>query len=185
MYIGKQTMHSMPGYGEFFLPSFLSQKHVHRWQVGVLEIVCLLAYNSFIILGLFRAGKPQGMGAPKSMWCIWPVVVGGTWWISWFWNAVSTVEGKRLAPWWPKWRNIIKKTWRFLTGEDESTCFEWMLLDGKIAFSRLLEGLVVQSLGLPGLSLGFPSWMDDENIHISDPWDERYTYVEPTNWRQI
>ena len=62
----------------------------------------------------------------------------------------------------------------------------WMnAFDGKIAFSRLLEGLVVQSLGLPGLSLGFPSWMDDEKTHISDPWDERYTYVEPTNWRQI
>lgn len=107
--VGKQTMHSMPGYGEFFLPSFLSRKKCPSMTGRCLRDCLLVGLQFLHHLGPLPGRETSGMGAPKSMWCIWPVVVGGTWWIWWFWNAVSTVEGKRLAPWWPKWRHIIEK----------------------------------------------------------------------------
>ena len=156
----------------FFVIFSQPKKKVHRWQVGVLEIVCLLAYNSFIILGLFRAGKPQGMGAPKSMWCIWPVVGGER---DGFRDAVSTV--KRLAPWWPKWRRIIK-TWRILMGEDESSCFEWIIWMDRLHSPDCWKAIL---FSVPWVCQDWASISHRmtrmTKKPICDPWDERYIYL--------
>ena len=64
----------------------------------------------------------------------------------------------------------------------------WMNnLDGQIAFSRLLEGhFVFSSLGLPGLSLDFPSDdSDDEKTHMRPMGRTVYLPTFTTNWRQI